>query len=148
MNKPQDPTKANTTKIVDLSYTLWNKELPNNPDQNKAVYRGWHLVLGGCPYEEIEAILVKLNKTERYLPTPGTIYEHWEQTQPNAEPTAAQAWNTYCHLRDTINSGTAQPDQHITEKLKQVIKIVGLNLSTGADREHFKQTYNQHTTLR
>jgi len=148
MNKPQDPTKANTTKIVDLAYTLWNKELPNNPDQNKAVYRGWHLVLGGCPYEEIEAILVKLNKTERYLPTPGTIYEHWEQTQPNAEPTAAQAWNTYCHLRDTINSGTAQPDQHITEKLKQVIKIVGLNLSTGADREHFKQTYNQHTTLR
>ena len=148
MNKPQDPTKANTTKIVDLAYTLWNKELPNNPDQNKAVYRGWHLVLGGCPYEEIEAILVKLNKTERYLPTPGTIYEHWEQTQPNAEPTAAQAWDTYCHLRDTINSGTAQPDQHITEKLKQVIKIVGLNLSTGADREHFKQTYNQHTTLR
>ena len=148
MNKPQDPTKANTTKIVDLAYTLWNKELPNNPDQNKAVYRGWHLVLGGCPYEEIEAILVKLNKTERYLPTPGTIYEHWEQTQPNAEPTAAQAWNTYCHLRDTINSGTAQPDQHITDKLKQVIKIVGLNLSTGADREHFKQTYNQHTTLR
>jgi len=148
MNKPQDPTKANTTKIVDLAYTLWNKELPNNPDQNKAVYRGWHLVLGGCPYEEIEAILVKLNKTERYLPTPGTIYEHWEQTQPNAEPTAAQAWNTYCHLRDTINSGTAQPDQHIADKLKQVIKIVGLNLSTGADREHFKQTYNQHTTLR
>lgn len=148
MSEPKDPLKANTTKIVDLAYILWNKELPNNPDQNKAIYRAWHLVLKGCPYEEIEAILVKLNKTERYLPTPGTIYEHWQQTQPDAEPTAAQAWNTYCHLRDTINSGTAQPDQHIPEKLKQVIKIVGLNLTSGADREHFKHTYNQHTTLR
>jgi hypothetical protein len=146
--EPKDPLKPATTKAVDLAYTLWNKELPNDPDQKRATYRAWHLVLRGCPYEQIEAILVKLNKTDRYLPTPGLVYEHWQQTQPDAEPTASQAWNTYCHLRDTINSGTAQPDTHITEKLKQVIRIVGLSLSTGADREHFKQTYNQHTTLK
>lgn len=144
--EPKDPLKAVTTKIVDLTYTLWNKELPNDPDQKKLTYRAWHIVLRGCPYEQIETILVKLNRTERYLPTPGMVYEHWEQTQPDAEPTASQAWNTYCHLRDTINAGTAQPNQHITNKLKQVIKIVGLTLNTGADREHFKQTYNQHTT--
>ena len=140
-------SKADTTKLVDLAYTLWNKEPSNDPDQKKLVYRAWHLVLQDCPYEELEPVLVKLNRTERYLPTPGSVYEHWQQTQPNAEPTAAQAWNMYCHIRDTVNSGTAQPDTHITEKLKQVIRIVGLTLSTGADREHFKQTYSQHTTL-
>lgn len=141
-------SKSDTTKLVDLAYTLWNKELPNDPDQRKLVYRAWHLVLQDCPYDQLEPVLVKLNRTERYLPTPGSVHEHWQQTQPDAEPTATQAWNTYCHIRDTVNSGTAQPDTHITEKLKQVIRIVGLNLTTGADREHFKQTYNQHTTLR
>lgn len=145
-NQPKDPTKAVTTRIVDLAYTLWNKELPNDPDQKKLTYRAWHIVLQGCPYEQIEAVLVKLNKTERYLPTPGLVYQHWEQTQPDAEPTATQAWNTYCHIRDTVNSGTAQPDQHIPNKLKQVIRTVGLNLTTGADRQHFIDTYNQHIT--
>jgi len=145
-NEPKDLTKAVTTRVVDLAYALWNKELPNDPDQRKLTYKSWHLVLRGCPYEEIEAVLVKLSRTERYLPTSGLVYEHWLQTQPGAEPTASQAWNTYCHIRDTVNSGTAKPDQHITDKLKQVIKIVGLSLSTGADREHFKQTYNQHIT--
>jgi hypothetical protein len=139
-------SKADTTKLVDLAYTLWNKEPSNDPDQKKLVYRAWHLVLQDCPYEELEPVLVKLNRTERYLPTPGSVYEHWQQTQPNAEPTAAQAWNMYCHIRDTVNSGTAQPDTHITEKLKQVIRIVGLTLSTGADRTHFTETYNQHIT--
>jgi len=139
-------SKTDTTKLVDLAYTLWNKEPSNDPDQKKLVYRAWHLVLQDCPYEELEPVLVKLNRTERYLPTPGSVYEHWQQTQPNAEPTAAQAWNMYCHIRDTVNSGTAQPDTHITEKLKQVIRIVGLSLSTGADRTHFTETYNQHIT--
>ncbi len=87
-------------------------------------------------------MLVKLNRTEKYLPTPGTVYQHWQQTQPDAEPTAAQAWNMYCHIRDTVNSGTAQPDTRIPEKLQKVIRQVGLNLTTGADRSHFTETYN------
>jgi len=139
-------SKDDTTKLVDLAYTLWNKELPNIPDQRKLVYRAWHLVLQDCPYEQLEPILVKLNRTERFLPTPGTIYEHWQQTQPDAEPTAAQAWNMYCHIRDTVNSGTANPDTHIPVKLQQVIRTVGLSLTTGADRTHFTETYNQHIT--
>ena len=139
-------SKADTTKLVDLAYTLWNKELPNIPDQRKLVYRAWHLVLQGCPYEQLEPVLVKLNRTERFLPTPGTIYEHWQQTQPDAEPTASQAWNLYCHIRDTVNSGTANPDTHIPAKLQQVMRIVGLSLTTGADRTHFTETYNQHIT--
>ena len=96
-------SKADTTKLVDLAYTLWNKEPSNDPDQKKLVYRAWHLVLQDCPYEQLEAVLVKLNRTERFLPTPGSVYEHWQQTQPNAEPTAAQAWNMYCNIRDTVN---------------------------------------------
>jgi len=138
--------KDETTKLVDLAYTLWNKEPSNDPDQKKLVYRAWHLVLQDCPYEQLEAVLVKLNRTERFLPTPGYVYEHWQQTQPDAEPTATQAWNIYCHIRDTVNSGTAQPDTVIPVKLQQVIRIVGLNLSTGADRTHFTETYNQHIT--
>jgi len=138
--------KDETTKLVDLAYTLWNKEPSNDPDQKKLVYRAWHLVLQDCPYEQLEAVLVKLNRTERFLPTPGSVYEHWQQTQPDAEPTATQAWNIYCHIRDTVNSGTAQPDTVIPVKLQQVIRIVGLNLSTGADRTHFTETYNQHIT--
>jgi len=139
-------SKDETTKLVDLAYTLWNKEPSNDPDQKKLVYRAWHLVLQDCPYEQLEAVLVKLNRTERFLPTPGSVYEHWQQTQPDAEPTATQAWNIYCHIRDTVNSGTAQPDTVIPVKLQQVIRIVGLNLSTGADRTHFTETYNQHIT--
>jgi hypothetical protein len=138
--------KDETTKLVDLAYTLWNKEPSNDPDQKKLVYRAWHLVLQDCPYEELEAVLVKLNRTERFLPTPGSVYEHWQQTQPDAEPTAAQAWNIYCNIRDTVNSGTANPDTNIPVKLQQVIRTVGLNLSTGADRTHFTETYNQHIT--
>jgi len=138
--------KDETTKLVDLAYTLWNKELPNIPDQKKLVYRAWHLVLQDCPYEELESVLVKLNRTERFLPTPGSVYEHWQQTQPNAEPTATQAWNLYCHIRDTVNSGTATPDTNIPVKLQQVMRIVGLSLTTGADRTHFTETYNQHIT--
>ena len=113
-------SKADTTKLVDLAYTLWNKEFPNDPDQKKLVYRAWHLILQDCPYDQLETVLVKLNKTERYLPTPGMIHEHWQQTRPDAEPTATQAWNTYCHIRDTVNSGTAQPDTQIPVKLQQV----------------------------
>jgi len=139
-------SKADTTKLVDLAYTLWNKEPSNDPDQKKLVYRAWHLVLQDCPYDQLEPVLVKLNRTERFLPTPGSVYEHWQQTQPNAEPTAAQAWNMYCNIRDTVNSGTANPDTHIPVKLQQVIRTVGLNLSTGADRTHFTETYNQHIT--
>ena len=139
-------SKADTTKLVDLAYTLWNKELPNIPDQRKLVYRAWHLVLQDCGYEQLEPVLVKLNRTERFLPTPGSVYEHWQQTQPDAEPTAAQAWNTYCHIRDTVNSGTANPDTYIPAKLQQVMRIVGLSLTTGADRTHFTETYNQHIT--
>ena len=46
MNKePKDPTKAVTTLVVDLAYALWNKELPNDPDQKKLTYKSWHLVL-------------------------------------------------------------------------------------------------------
>jgi hypothetical protein len=139
-------SKADTTKLVDLAYTLWNKEPSNDPDQKKLVYRAWHLVLQDCPYDQLEPVLVKLNRTERFLPTPGSVYEHWQQTQPNAEPTAAQAWNMYCNIRDTVNSGTANPNTHIPIKLQQVIRTVGLNLSTGADRTHFTETYNQHIT--
>jgi len=139
-------SKADTTKLVDLAYTLWNKEPSNIPDQKKLVYRAWHLVLQDCPYEELESVLVKLNRTERFLPTPGSVYEHWQQTQPDAEPTAAQAWNMYCNIRDTVNSGTANPDTHIPVKLQQVIRTVGLSLTTGADRTHFTETYNQHIT--
>ena len=138
--------KDETTKLVDLAYTLWNKELPNDPDQKKLVYRAWHLVLQDCGYDQLEPVLVKLNRTERFLPTPGSVYEHWQQTQPNAEPTASQAWNLYCHIRDTVNSGTANPDTHIPAKLQQVMRIVGLSLTTGADRTHFTETYNQHIT--
>lgn len=139
-------SKADTTKLVDLAYTLWNKEPSNDPDQKKLVYRAWHLVLQDCPYDQLEPVLVKLNRTERFLPTPGSVYEHWQQTQPNAEPTAAQAWNMYCNIRDTVNSGTANPDTHIPVKLQQVIRTVGLSLTTGADRTHFTETYNQHIT--
>jgi hypothetical protein len=139
-------SKDETTKLVDLAYTLWNKEPSNDPDQKKLVYRAWHLVLQDCPYEELESVLVKLNRTERFLPTPGSVYEHWQQTQPDAEPTAAQAWNLYCHIRDTVNSGTATPDTNIPVKLQQVMRIVGLSLTTGADRTHFTETYNQHIT--
>jgi hypothetical protein len=139
-------SKADTTKLVDLAYTLWNKEPSNDPDQKKLVYRAWHLVLQDCPYDQLEPVLVKLNRTERFLPTPGSVYEHWQQTQPDAEPTAAQAWNMYCNIRDTVNSGTANPDTHIPVKLQQVMRIVGLSLTTGADRTHFTETYNQHIT--
>lgn len=137
---------AETTALVDMAHALWNKDLPVNPDQTKLVYRAWHLVLHDCAYEELETTLVKLNRTEKFLPTPGLVYQNWEQTQPHADPTAAQAWNMYCHIRDTVNSGTAQPDTVIPIKLQQVIKSLGLNLSTGADRTHFTDTYNQHIT--
>ena len=139
--------KTECRTLVDLAHAMWSKEQPLDHDDRKITYRAWWLILQDCPINELETILVKLNKTEHFFPTPGEIYLEWKQTQPDAEPTATQAWNIYCHIRDTVNSGTAQPNQHITEKLKQVIKIVGLSLSTGADREHFKQTYNQHTTL-
>lgn len=135
-----------STELVNLAYSMWNKELPNDPKQKQTIYTAWDLVLQDCPYKQLELILVKLNRTERFLPTPGMIHEEWQQTQPDAEPTATQAWNLYCHIRDTVNSGTAQPDTQIPVKLQQVIRIVGLSLSTGADRDHFKQTYNQHIT--
>ena len=135
-----------STELVNLAYSMWNKELPNEPAKRQTIYTAWDLVLQDCPYKELELVLVKLNKTERYMPTPGMIHEEWQLRQPDAEPTATQAWNTYCHIRDTVNSGTAQPDTHITEKLKQVIRIVGLSLTTGADRTHFTETYNQHIT--
>lgn len=135
-----------STELVNLAYSMWNKELPNDPKQKQTIYTAWDLVLQDCPYKQLELTLVKLNRTERFLPTPGMIHEEWQQTQPDAEPTATQAWNLYCHIRDTVNSGTAQPDTQIPVKLQQVIRIVGLNLTTGADRDHFKQTYNQHIT--
>lgn len=135
-------TKDETIQLVDLAYAMWSKEQPYDATQHKVIYRAWHLILSSVPYEELEPVLVKLNRTEKYLPTPGTVYQHWQQTQPNAEPTAAQAWNMYCHIRDTVNSGTAQPDTRIPEKLQKVIRQVGLNLTTGADRSHFTETYN------
>ena len=135
-------TKDETIQLVDLAYAMWSKEHPYDAAQHKVIYRAWHLILAGVPYEELEPVLVKLNRTEKYLPTPGTVYQHWQQTQPDAEPTAAQAWNMYCHIRDTVNSGTAQPDTRIPEKLQKVIRQVGLNLTTGADRSHFTETYN------
>ena len=125
-----------STELVNLAYSMWNKELPNDPKQKQTIYTAWDLVLQDCPYKQLELILVKLNRTERFLPTPGMIHEEWQQTQPDAEPTATQAWNLYCHIRDTVNSGTAQPDTQIPVKLQQVIRIVGLNLTTGADRDH------------
>lgn len=138
--------KDETTKLVDLAYAMWSKDLPYDAIQAKTVYRAWHLILADCLYEQLEPVLVKLNRTERFLPTPGTVYQHWQQTQPDAEPTAAQAWNMYCNIRDTVNSGTANPNTHIPTKLQQVIRTVGLTLTTGADRTHFTETYNQHTT--
>lgn len=139
-------TKDECKNLVQLAYAMWSKDMPTNLDLHKNIYKAWWLVLQDSPYNQLEAILVKLNKTERFMPTPGTVYEHWQQTQPDAEPTATQAWNIYCHIRDTVNSGTAQPDTVIPVKLQQVIRIVGLNLSTGADRTHFTETYNQHIT--
>lgn len=135
-------TKDETIKLVDLAYAMWSKEQPYDATQHKVIYKAWHLILSNAPYEELEPVLVKLNRTEKYLPTPGTVYQHWQQTQPDAEPTAAQAWNMYCHIRDTVNAGTAQPDTRIPEKLQKVIRQVGLNLTTGADRSHFTETYN------
>ncbi len=135
-------TKDETIQLVDLAYAMWSKEQPYDATQHKVIYRAWHLILASVPYEELEPILVKLNRTEKYLPTPGTVYQHWQQTQPDAEPTAPIAWNIYCQIRDAVNSGTAQPDTHIPEKLQKVIRLVGLNLTTGADRTHFTETYN------
>jgi hypothetical protein len=135
-------TKDETIQLVDLAYAMWSKEHPYDAAQHKVIYRAWHLILASVPYAELEPVLVKLNRTEKYLPTPGTVYQHWQQTQPDAEPTAAQAWNIYCQIRDTVNAGTAQPDTRIPEKLQKVIRQVGLNLTTGADRSHFTETYN------
>ena len=136
--------KTECRTLVDLAHAMWSKEQPLDQDDRKITYRAWWLVLQDSPYNQLEEILVKLNKTERFLPTPGTVWEHWQQTQQDAQPTATQAWNIYCHIRDTVNSGTAQPDTVIPVKLQQVIRIVGLSLSTGADRTHFTETYNQH----
>ena len=139
-------TKDECKDLVQLVHAMWSKEMPANLDLHKTIYKAWWLVLQESPYNQLEAILVKLNKTERFMPTPGTVWEHWQQTQQDAQPTATQAWNLYCHIRDTVNSGTAQPDTVIPVKLQQVIRIVRLNLSTGADRTHFTETYNQHIT--
>ena len=136
--------KTECRTLVDLAHAMWSKEQPLHQDDRKITYRAWWLVLQDSPYNQLEAILVKLNKTERFMPTPGTVWEHWQQTQQDAQPTATQAWNLYCHIRDTVNSGTAQPNTVIPVKLQQVIRIVGLSLSTGADRTHFTETYNQH----
>jgi hypothetical protein len=135
--------KDETTTLTDLAYAMWGKDLPVDIDQKKVVYKAWWLILQHIPYNQLEPILINLNKTETYLPGPGTIYQHWQQTQPDAQPTATQAWNIYCHIRDTVNSGTAQPTTQIPDKLQKVIRTVGLNLTTGADRTHFTETYNQ-----
>jgi hypothetical protein len=138
--------KTEVTTLTDLSYAMWSKDLPLTVEERKIIYRAWNLILKDIPYGEAETVLINLNKTERFMPGPGVIYQQWQQTQPDAEPTATQAWNIYCHIRDTVNAGTAQPDTHIPVKLQQVMRIVGLNLSTGADRNHFTETYNQHIT--
>lgn len=135
--------KDETTTLTELAYAMWGKDLPLDIDQKKVVYKAWWLVLHDIPYEQLEPILINLNKTETYLPGPGTIHQHWQQTQPDAQPTATQAWNIYCHIRDTVNAGTAQPNTQIPDKLQKVIRTVGLNLTTGADRNHFTETYNQ-----
>lgn len=138
--------KEELTETVEIIYAMWNKELPNLPDNQKNVYRAWHRILADTPKDEILKAADRLATREQYLPTPGMIKAEYLRTLPDAPPTAAQAWNQYTHIRDTVNAGTIEPT-NIHPKLQTIIQQVGLNLHTNADRLHFTETYNATVNL-
>lgn len=131
-------TKEELITTVEIVYAMWNKEVPHNPS---TLYEAWGRILKDCPKDSILKAAEKLSLTETFLPTPGNLKATYMRTLPDAPPTAAQAWNEYCHIRDQVNSGT-HTTNNIHPRLQATIKQVGLNLSTNDDRRHFTETYN------
>ncbi|MBM3913698.1 MAG: hypothetical protein FJ351_04565 [Sphingomonadales bacterium] len=132
--------KQELTETVELIYAMWNKELPVNIEAKKMTYRAWNIIIGDLPQTEVIEASKRLTSKETYLPTAGLIRtEHRRMTIK--EPTAAQAWNQYTHIRDAINSGTTQYEPP-HPRLQKTIQQVGLNLHTNDDRRHFTETYN------
>ena len=134
--------KQELADTVELIYAMWNKELPNDPDRLKTVYRAWDRILSDCPQNGVLTAAERLALSEPYLPTPGTIKAEYLRTQPGAAPTPAEAWNQYIRLRDSVNAGTHDPTvADIHPRLAKTIAAVGYNLSTNDDRRHFTTTY-------
>lgn len=130
--------KTELVDLVDLAYGMWNKSLPMVKDDRSTLYLAWFGLLEDSNYEDVLKVIKKLAKTHVFLPTPGIIL-----TLLDGAPSAAQAWNQYCQLRDSMHNGTAEPgDCH--PRLQATIRQTGLNLVTNADRAHFIDTYNQN----
>ena len=130
-------TKEELVSTVEIVYAMWNKEVPHNPS---TLYEAWGRILKDCPKDGILKAAEKLSLTETFLPTPGNLKSTYMRTLPDAPPTAAQAWNEYCRIRDQVNSGTHTMN-NIHPRLQATIRQVGLNLSTNDDRRHFTETY-------
>ena len=131
-------TKEELISTVEIVYAMWNKDIPHNPS---TLYEAWGRILKDCPKDGILKAAERLSLTETFLPTPGVLKANYLQSLPDAPPTAAQAWNEYCRIRDQVNSGTHMM-QNIHPRLQSTIQQVGLNLHTNDDRRHFTETYN------
>lgn len=134
--------KEELAEVVEIVYAMWNKELPNLPDSKKNIYRAWNRVLNDMPKDGILEAADRLAVREQFLPPPGMIKAEYLRCQPDAPPSAAQAWNEYCRIRDAINSGTATADMDTHPRLRATIQQTGLNLHTNDDRRHFTETYS------
>ena len=135
-------TKEELTEVVEIIYAMWNKELPNLPDSQKNIYRAWHRILADTPKDAILQAADRLAIREQFLPPPGMIKAEYLRHLPDAPPTAAQAWNEYIRIRDSVNAGTMDTGTTIHPRLQAVIQQVGLSLHTNDDRRHFTETYS------
>jgi hypothetical protein len=137
-------TKEELVETVELVYAIWNKDMPQNADSLKTLYKAWARVLLDAPKDGILEAADRLALINQYLPTPGTLKQEWLRTEPGAAPTPTQAWNQYCAIRDAVNAGTHTPHQ-VHPRLQAAINQCGLSLHTNDDRRHFTQTYNETT---
>ena len=132
-------TKNELISVVDTVYAMWNRELPLDPE---LLYNAWGRILKDCPKDGVLDAVDRLALTEAFMPPVGMIKAEYQRLLPNATPTASQAWNEYCRLRDAVNSGTHDTVTDLHPRLQATIRQVGLNLHTNDDRRHFTETYN------
>jgi hypothetical protein len=137
--------KTEAIEVVNQTYATWNQALPASPDERKSIYTAWWTLIADLEPAHCTQAIIHLALTETFLPKPGHLRKTvYNLTNPDAPPTPSQAWNQYHNLCQQMNSGNYTP-QNIHPALAETIRQVGTELTTGADRNHFTETYTQHT---
>lgn len=140
-------TKEELCNLVDQVYATYNKDLPLDGDEIKALYTAWYEVLHDLGYTETKAAFLDMTIWNDFLPRPGNLRRLTIEARPETpkydDPIIA--WGKWISLLKDLNAGMA-PSVAVSDALRITLEKIGdaaHGMHTNGDREAFCRAYEK-----